>query len=210
MELELEPIEGKKVLTEEEKERVRRRTRPIPREELRQFSDDDQHDIKHFLTLLIVLAEHFHHDMERHDLLDEGEKELCEIEMRKLNEERKALFQDPPPFLDNFIHLLDLCPMEAWPEFETLIKSLQEKDLHHHRDIRLNTGIEVALDNPFLMQVEDDKEEEQMALENKCRITPLEIENLILHFTLEELVDYLIDSRKISTGEFWEGGMYDV
>ncbi|MCK5092341.1 MAG: hypothetical protein KAR30_07405 [Gammaproteobacteria bacterium] len=210
MELELEPIEGKKVLTEEEKERIRRRNRPISRDTLLQFSDSEQNDIKHFLVLLIVLAEHFHHDMEQHDLLNEGQRELCEIEMQKLNEDRRALFKDPPPFLESFIQLLDLCPMEAWPEFETLIKGLQEEDLHHHRDTRLNTGIEAALDNPFLMQVEDDKEEQQMALENKCRITPLEIENLILHFSLEDLVNHLIDSRRISTGEFWEGGMYDV
>jgi len=30
MKLELEPIEGEKILTEEEKERLKRRTRPIP------------------------------------------------------------------------------------------------------------------------------------------------------------------------------------
>lgn len=210
MELELEPIEGKKVLTEEEKERIRRRTRPIPREELRQFSDDEQNDIKHFLVLLIVLSEHFHHDMVQYDLLSEEQKKLCKIEMKRLNEDRKALFQDPPPFLENFIHLLDLCPMEAWPEFEILIKGLQEEDLHHHRDIRLNTSIEAAPNNPFLMQVEDDKEEKQIALENECRITPVEIENLILHFPLEELVDYLINSRRISAGEFWEDRMYDM
>jgi len=99
MELELEPIEGKKVLTEEEKERARRRTRPIPKDALLQFSDGEQNDIKHFLVLLIVLAEHFHHDMEQHDLLSEDQRELCEIEMEKLNKDRQALFKDSPPFL---------------------------------------------------------------------------------------------------------------
>jgi len=74
----------------------------------------------------------------------------------------------------------------------------------------MNTGIEAAISNPFLMQAENNKEEEKMELEKKCRITPSEIENLILHFSLEDLVNHLINSRKISTGEFWEGGMYDM
>lgn len=210
MKLELEPIEGKKVLTEEEKERARRRTRPIPRDVLSQFSDDEQNEIKHFLVLLIVLAEHFHHDMEQHNLLDGDQRELCEVEMEKLNIDRQALFRDPPPFLASFIGLLDLCPMEAWPEFETLIKSLQGEDLRHYMDTELNSGIEAAVNNPFLMNAESHKEEEHMYLEKKCRITPLEIENLITHFSLEDLVHHLVESRKISTGEFWEGGMYDM
>ena len=67
MKLELEPIEGEKILTEEEKERLKRRTRPIPPDALDQFSDDEKNKIKSFLIKLIVLTEHVDHDMQHED-----------------------------------------------------------------------------------------------------------------------------------------------
>ena len=84
--------------------------------------------------------------------------------MENLNKDRKALFKDPPPFLARFIELLNLCPMEAWPEFETLIKGLQDEDLRHYMDTELNTGIEAAMDNPFLMHAENHAEEQGAVL----------------------------------------------
>ena len=72
MKLSLVPIEGGKAISEEEKERAKRRTRQIPPEELSRFDNEDRKQIKHFLTLLITLSELFHHDM-MEDAEDRGE-----------------------------------------------------------------------------------------------------------------------------------------
>jgi hypothetical protein len=49
-----------------------------------------------------------------------------------------------------------------------------------------------------------------MELEMKGRITPKEIEKLINHYTLDELVKHLIDARRIMSGDFWDEGFYDL
>jgi hypothetical protein len=75
MELKLVPIEGEKVLTEEEKERIKRRARPISPEVIRRFSDAEQKEMRFFLASLIVFTEQFHHD-------------LAQIEEHKDNQEK--------------------------------------------------------------------------------------------------------------------------
>ena len=88
MKLELEPIEGEKILTEEEKERLKRRTRPIPPDALAQFSDDEKNQIKHFLVKLILLSEHVDHDMKHEDQFDD-----FDTHMLSLNQARQAIFR---------------------------------------------------------------------------------------------------------------------
>ena len=205
MKLELEPIEGEKILTEEEKERLKRRTRPIPPDALAQFSDDEKNKIKNFLTKLIVLTEHVDHDMQNEHQFDDFEEHIL-----SLNRARQAIFENPSPSLKNFIDLLELCPSEAWKEFEALIAFLREEDLRHYHEAAQKSGIEAATDNPFLMQAEDNIEAEHKALEMKARITPKEVEELINHYTLEELVKHLIDARRVISGDFWDEGFYDL
>ena len=205
MKLELEPIEGEKILTEEEKERLKRRTRPIPPDALSRFSDSDKRDIKTFLTKLIVLTEHVDHDMKHEDQFTDHEQHIL-----SLNQARQALFQNPGPSLAEFIALLELCPSEAWKEFEATIAFLREEDLRHYHESLQKTGINAATNNPFLMQEEDNIEAEHKALEMKGRITPKEIQELISHYSLEDLVKHLIDARRVISGDFWNEGFYDL
>ena len=205
MKLELEPIEGEKILTEEEKERLKRRTRPIPPDALAQFSDDDKNKIKNFLIKLIVLTEHVDHDMKHEDQFDDFEEHIL-----SLNRTRQAIFENPSPSLKKFIDLLELCPSEAWKEFEALIAFLREEDLRHYHAAAQKSGIEAATDNPFLMQAEDNTEAEHKALEMKARITPKELEKLINQYTVDDLVKHLIDARRILSGDFWDDGFYDL
>ncbi len=200
MKLELEPIEGEKVLTEEEKERLKRRTRPIPPDALTQFSDDDKDRIKSFLIKLIILTEHVDHDMQHEDQFDDFEDHIL-----SLNQARQAIFENPSPSLKTFIDLLELCPSEAWKEFEALIAFLREEDLRHYLEAAQKSGISAAADNPFLMQEEDNIDAEHKALEMKVRITPKEIEELVNHYTLEELVKHLIDTRRTRPGGHLSG-----
>lgn len=210
MRLELVPIEGERVISKEEQEWKNKRNHPIPPEILLQFKKDERVKIKKFLVRLIVLTEQFNHDMKQLGISAEEQQEFYKQELRKLNNDRQALFQNPPRYLERFIKLLELCPMEPWHEFEALIKSLQDEDMQHYRDTKLATGIEAALDNPFLMRTEDEIDEEHVALKMKCRITPCEIEELITHNSLENLVRYLIDARRINTGAIWDRGFYDL
>ena len=210
MNLELVPIDGEKIPTEEEKQWNRKRTHPIPPEILIQFKEDEREKIKKFLVRLIVLTEQFDHDIKQVARISEDQQLYYKNELEKLNKDRQALFQNIPLFLSNFIKLLELCPMEPWHEFATLIKSLQIEEMQHYRDTKLNTGIAAALDNPFLMQTEDEIEEQHLELIMKCRITPYEIETLIVHSSLEKLVKLLIDARRIDSGTIWERGYYDL
>lgn len=205
MKLELEPIEGEKILTEEEKERLKRRTRPIPPDALTQFGDEDKTSIRNFLIKLIILTEHVDHDMQHEDQFDDFEEHML-----SLNKARQALFENPSASLKSFIDLLELCPSEAWKEFEALIAFLREEDLRHFHEAAQKTGIEAAADNPFLMQEEDNIEAEHKALEMKARITPKEIEELLNNYTVEELVKHLIDARRVISGDFWDEGFYDL
>ena len=205
MKLELEPIEGEKVLSEEEKERLKRRSRPLPPDALAQFSDQDKNLIKIFLIKLIILSEHVDHDMQHEEQFDD-----FDAHMLSLNQARQGLFQNPTPSLKKFIDLLELCPSEAWKEFEALIKFLREEELRHFHEAEQKSGIEAAADNPFLMQKEDNIEAEHKELEMKGRITPKEIEELINHYSLEELVKHLIDARRVLSGDFWDEGFYDL
>ena len=205
MKLELEPVEGEKVLTEEEKERLKRRTRPIPPDALSSFSNIEKQEIKNFLIKLIVLTEHVDHDMKHEDQFENYEQH-----MSSLNQARQALFENPSPSLSRFITLLDLCPSEAWKEFEALITFLREAELRHYHEAAQKTGINAATDNPFLMQEEDNIEAEHMELEMKGRITPKELQDLITHYSLEALVTHLIDARRVISGDFWDEGFYDL
>ena len=182
MKLELEPIEGEKILTEEEKERLKRRTRPIPPDALSRFSDAEKQAIKHFLIKLVVLTEHVDHDRKHEDQFEDHEQHML-----SLNQARQALFQNPSPAIANFITLLELCPSEAWKEFEALIAFLREEDLRHYHEAAQKSGIVAATSN-----------------------TPKEIQELISHYSLEDLVKHLIDARRIISGEFWDEGFYDL
>jgi hypothetical protein len=105
---------------------------------------------------------------------------------------------------------LDLAPIESSEEAEILVKELRHDELRDHYKTNAETGIDIAKDNPFLMQLEDNIEGEHKDLEMKCRSTPTEIKALIYNSSLEHIVEHLISARRMTTGEFWAGDHYDL
>lgn len=207
MELSLEPIEGDKVVSEEEKQRAKRRTQRIPPAELDRFDDEDRKQIKHFLALLIALSERFHHDMMEH-ADDPGETDVHEKHIAKLQAQRHALFDDPSPAIAEFIELLQFFAMEPWPEFEMMIAGIRGEDQQLYYEAKLKAAVD-----PFRMEAEGDLEraqDEQMDGVQKCRITPSEIEELVELHSLESLVRNLVHGRKLMNGEFWDASHYDL
>jgi hypothetical protein len=207
MELKLVPIEGEKVLTEEEKERIKRRARPISPEVIRRFSDAEQKEMRFFLASLIVFTEQFHHDLaqiEEH----KDNQDYYEEHIAKLQVDRKALFENPSPPVAKFIELLELYPMEPWHEYELMIAGIRGDDLNHYYETKLKADID-----EYHTQVEgniEKEQEDQMKRELKCRMTPKDIRDLILFHSLEDLVKHLIASRQLISGEFWNVGLYDL
>nr|NIR60762.1 hypothetical protein [Gammaproteobacteria bacterium] len=197
MKLELVPKEGEKVLSEEEKERLRRRTRSIPPQALRAFSEAGQAQIKDFLARLIVLLVELQRDREHDD-----RAEYYERHVEKLEAQRAALFEQPPPEVARFIELLQLCPMEPWREIESLLDHLRHDDLWRTHRLKHETGIEAALDNPFLMQQDDGVEEERQEQRMQCRMTADEIDIMVRHFSVEELANQIINARRVAAGDF--------
>ncbi len=207
MKLSLVPIEGEKVISDEEKERGKRRARQIPPEELSRYDNEDRKQIKDFLTLLITLSERFHHDMNEH-AKDQDEADSYEKEIAKLQAQRQALFDDPPPAVGDFIELLQFYPMEPWPEFEMMIAGIRGEDVQRYYVTKLETAAD-----PFHMHAEDDVEgaqSEQLELAKKCRITQHEIKELVQFHSLESLVTHLIDGRRLISGDFWNASHYDL
>jgi len=207
MELKLVPIEGEKIISEEEKERLKRRAQPVPPEKISNFNEAEQKDIKAFFASLITLTEQIHNDMEHKEDREEDHPEYYEKEMENLQENRKLLFDNPLPAVGRFIELLEFFPMEPWHEFEMLIAGVRGEDVKHYYETKLKAEVDA-----HYIQVEDNIEAEQearMVGEMTCRITPLEIRDLVYQHDLEDLVKHLVDGRRLITGEFWDAGYYD-
>lgn len=204
MDLKLVPIEGSEELTLEERREQKKRSQRIDPLLLQQFTEADEVEIKQFLSDLIILIDGFRHGIEEAEVLEGHEDRLA-----ALNEKRFALFQDLSNPLGRFVKLVGLAPV-ASEEMEILVKELRSYELRDHYRTKLETGVDLAEDNPFLMHMDDNIEVEHRDLEMKCRITPTEIEALINHFTLEDIVDCLITARKMITGEFWGEKHYDL
>lgn len=207
MELSLVPIEGERILSEEEKERAARRARKIPPEALSRFGDDDRKQIRGFLTSLITLAEQFHHEMselaQNNDSADFHKERIEQLQVQ-----RKALFDAPLPPVADFIELLQFFVMEPWPEFEMMIAGIRGEDQQLYYEAKLKAAVD-----PFRMEAEGDLEraqDEQMDGVQKCRITPSEIEELVEFHSLESLVKNLVHGRKLMNGEFWDASHYDL
>jgi hypothetical protein len=205
MELELVPREGEKLLSPEEREQMMRRIRVIEPEELAHFTENERQRIKIFLFKLIALSEHVHHDMEDEEHVIEH---MDNIE--KLHEQRRKLFKSVDERVDEFIHLVDLCAAEPWLEFEVFMHRLVNVARKRYYETKHSGGVEATLDNPFLMQMDEDLEDEKYDLETDTRMTERDIEALIFRFTLEELVANLINARKMITGQFWDDEYYDL
>ncbi len=207
MELSLVPIEGDKVVSEEEKQRAKRRARQIRPAELARFDNEDRKQIKHFLTLLITLSEQLHHDMLEH-AEDPGETDSYEIHIAKLQAQRHALFDSTSPAIADFIDLLQFYAMEPWPEFEMMIAGTRGEDLQRYYEAKLKAAVD-----PYHVGAEgnvDRAQDEQMENAKKCRITPHEIGELVQSHSLESLVKHLIHGRRLANGEFWKISHYDI
>ena len=207
MELKLVPIEGEKVLSEEEKERLKRRAKPIPPEVIRRFNDAEQKEMRFFLASLIVFTEQFHHDLAQIEEHKDNQA-YYEGHIAKLQVDRNALFENPSPAVAKFIELLELYPMEPWHEYELMIAGIRGDDLNHYYETKLKAAVD-----EYHIQVEGSTEKEQEELltrELKCRMTPKDIRDLILFHSLEDLVKHLIASRQLISGEFWDVGLYDL
>ncbi len=205
MKLELVPISGERILTAEEKERLRSRTRPIPPAAIEAFTDNEELEIKDFLAHFIIVNEQLHHDK-----VQEDRPEYYERSIKALEAERHAMFQDLSPGLARFIKLLDLCPMESWQEIKSLLEHLRKDNFWDNYGVKRDTGIEAAFDNPFLMQKDDHTEEDKMELQLQCRSTPDEVRAMILHFPLQDLVRQIITSRRCIVGGFWDDDHFDL
>ena len=207
MELKLEPIEGEKVLSEEEKERIKRRALSIPEEVISQFSDAEQQEMKSFLASLIVLTEQYHHDSEsKEDYKDNLDHYKAQID--KIQAGRVALFKNPSPSVTKLIKLLELYPMEPWHEYELMIAGVRGDDLKRYYE----TTMKATVDEHHI-RVEGNMEKEQEDLQKrdlKCRMTPKDIQDIVLLHSLGDLVKHLIASRQIISGKFWNVGMYDL
>jgi len=207
MELKLVPIEGEKVLSEVEKERIKRRARPISPEEIRCFSDEDQKEIKLFLASLTVFTEQFYYDSERKEDYKDN-LDFYKEHIDKLQANRGALFDNPSLPVAKFIKLLELYAMEPWHEYELMLAGIRGDDLHRYYE----TTIKATVDEHHI-RVEGNTEKEQddqLTRDLKCRMTPKDIQDLILSHSLEDLVKHLIASRQLISGKFWDVGMYDI
>lgn len=204
MTLELVPIEGARIITEEERQRLLRRIRPISKEELAQFDDTARREIKLFLIGFLITSEMIHHEMERVGSLDHEER------LGRLHVERIALFESATPGVKGFAQLMDFCPMEPWQEMEILIRGLRGEDLRRYYEIKHKSGVKAATNNPFLMQMDENSGEEMMSLALKSRITRREVESLIFRYSIEEIVKNIILARKCNTGQFWSSDHYDL
>ncbi len=208
MELELIPKEdGKEIrlLSPEEREAMKKRIRTINPSELAHFGEAERQRIKIFLSRLISLSEHVHHDMEDEEHIAEHREQIEE-----LHGKRQLLFRKADGKIQEFIKLIDLCAAEPWLEYEVFMRRLQGELRKRLFDIKNRVGVEAGLNNPFLMQVDDVKDDEHKELSAATRITEREIEELIFRFPLEDLVKVLIDARKVITGTFWEDDYYDL
>ena len=205
MKLELVPIEGERILTSEEKERLHSRARPIPPAAIEAFTDDEAQEIKDFLVSFITVIEQLHHDK-----VQEDHPEYYERQINALEAKRHAMFQDLSSGLARFIKLLDLCPMEPWQEIKALLEHLRQEYFWDNHGAKRDTGIEAVFDNPFLLQEDDYTEEDNMELQLRCRISPNEIYVKVSHFTMLDLVKQIIKSRKGILGGFWDDEHFDL
>lgn len=211
MHLQLVPIDGERTLGEDEKLRQKRRTRPIPAELINYFTPEQQQAIKFFLAKLVVTTEQCNHDINRLQQIPDIDRQIYfEKELEKLNERRISLFENLPYFIRYFVKIIDLCPSEPWKELKEFLENIRNEDRAHYHQKKQSTGIEAAMDNTYLLQIEEDPEEENYELKLTCRITPGEIETMILYHPLDELVKHLINARRVSSGEFWNKGFYDL
>ncbi len=211
MKLELEPLDDDerqaRLLSQEEREWMIRRIKDIPPEALQSFDAVQRREIQTFLYRLISLSEQLHHDMlEAKKALD---KEAHEGPIRKLSQMRQELCSKASPAVERFIQLVDLGAMEPWLEWEVFIGGLQHQLGKEYFQTKNTSGMAAAKDNPFLLQVDDARDEEVHDHGKAARLAPVDIERVIFHFPLEELVSSLIHSRKVITGLIWEGD-YDL
>ena len=208
MTLELEPLDDEedraRLLSLEERERMKARIKVIPAEALATFNAAQRQTIQTFLYRLIALSEQIHHDMDDKAHLPEHKEHIL-----KLHTLRRGLFDHAEPEVDAFVHLVDLSAVEPWLEWEVFLSSLQRELEKAYFETKNTAGQAAALENPFLLQVDDNSDDALMDLKKNARITPQEIEQLVFHFPLEELVKFLVQSRKVITGQFWEGD-YDL
>jgi len=207
MKLSLVPIEGEKVVSAEEKERMKRRVRQIPPEVLSRFDNEARKEIKDFLVSLITLSEQIHHETKTY--AKEGdETDSYDKATAKLQAQRQALFDNPSLAVGNFIELLQFYAMEPWPDLEMMIASIRGEDVQRYYDTKLKTAAD-----PSHMDAKKEIErakDEQLQLTLKCRITPHEIKELVNFHSLESLVEHLIEGRRLASGAFWDVGHYDV
>ena len=202
MELELVPLEGednnRQLLSPEERERMILRIKPIPPEALQGFDRAQRLQIQSFLSRLIAVSEQLHHDMD-----DIAHKAQLREQMNRLHAQRTALFEQATPAVREFNRLVDLSAAEPWLEWEVMLKSLQ-RELEKAQSETDHGGEEMLVKKPFLPQADEHKAASLLEVKTTGRYSAQDIEKLICAFSLEELVSFLILSRKVITGQFWE------
>ncbi len=205
MELELVPLDGQEARKKSDKERARKRYQKIPPKVLRKFTDEQQQKIKEFMIDLVLITHEIQHETES----GKGTKDH-EERLDRLNGRRHALFEQPERAVAQFIKLLSLAALESAQEIEALIRDLRREDVQDYYKTEVDVGLDAALDNPFLRQINDNIEDEKLSLKLKTRLTNSEIEALIRRRSLQDIVDRVIAARCLTSGLFWRDSYYDL
>ena len=207
MKLSLVPLDGEKVFSDEEKERMKRRMLHIPPAVLGRFDNQACNQIKDFLISLLILSERIHYEMKEHAKTAD-EVDSYDMATAKLQAERQALFDDSSLAVRAFVELLQLHAMEPWPDLEMMIASIRGEDVQRYYEAESNPAADPS-DADASKRIEQAKKE-QMELTVKCRITPHEVRELVQFHSLENLVKHLVEGRRLASGAFWNVGHYDL
>lgn len=201
MHLELVAREGEKLLPPEDRERMKKRIRDIPPAELAHFTKQERRLIKLFFVQLVSLSEVVHHDLEedKEHLVENAEH------LKRTHAMRRRLVESAQGAIKEFIKLIDISAMEPWLEWEVMLEGLHNAQRKKYYETKNQQGVGAAVTNPFLMQVDDQNDEEFQTVAQKTRITQADVEAAIMPVTIEDIVNHIIASRKIITGQIWEG-----
>lgn len=170
----------------------------------RKYTDKEVMQVKMFLTLLIALSERIHNKMYASFRDDDGEDEL-----EKMHLQRRTMFEKAGGPVKDFINDLELCPMEPWRVYESVLRALLSDEDDEYYEKLNNSGIQAAADNPYLMDLVELDELAHDRRARHSRLSEQDIDELLQRCTLPQLKKDFIESRQVNTGEFWDKH-YDV
>ncbi len=170
----------------------------------RAYGDKEAARVKMFLTLLIALSERIHHQMYAPFKDDKGEEELL-----KMHQQRRTMFEKATGPAKDYINDLELCPMEPWRVYESVLRALLSEEDDEYYEKLNNSGIQAAAENPYLMDLVELDALDHDRRARHSRLSEQDIEELLQRADLSQLKKDFIECRQVNTGEFWDKH-YDV